>query len=77
MTKAEFIKVVKDHMRNNKNQWLNQRFIVDGKNVGIKLFNKSIQAMEIDGVRYGGVWEIPTQKQVVEIISNRIEGRGN
>lgn len=68
MSKAEFLKMVKDHMRNFKNQWLNGTFEVDGHKVAIKLFGKSIQRLEIDGLSCGGIWDIPTQKQVIEHI---------
>lgn len=72
MTKAEFIAMVKNHMRNNKNTWLNGTFEVDGHIIGIKLFDKSIQNMTIDGLSTGGMWDIPTQKKVLEIISRYI-----
>lgn len=72
MTKAEFLAMVKSHMRKHKNEWLNGTFEVDSHIVGIKLHGKSIQNMTIDGFSTGGMWEIPTQKRVLEIISEKI-----
>lgn len=68
MTKSEFLKMVKDHMRDYKNQWLNGTFDVDGRKVGIKLYNKSIARLEIDGLCCPGGWDIPTQKEVISRI---------
>lgn len=72
MTKAEFLAMVKNHMRKHKNEWLNGTFEVDGHIIGIKLFETSIQKMTIDGLNTGGMWDIPTQKRVLEIISKEI-----
>ena len=72
MTKAEFLAMVKNHMRKHKNEWLNGTFEVDGHIIGIKLHGKSIQNMTIDGFSTGGMWEIPTQKRVLGIISGKI-----
>lgn len=72
MTKSDFLAMVKNHMRKHKNEWLNGTFEVDGHIIGIKLFGKSIQRMTIDGLNTGGMWDIPTQKMVLEIISEYI-----
>lgn len=74
MTKQEFLTMVKNHMRTHKNEWLNGTFEVDGHMVGLKLYGKSIQNMTIDGMSTGGMWDIPTQKKVLEIISEKIGG---
>ena len=73
MTKSEFLAMVKNHMRNFKNQWLNGVWTVDGKTVGIKLYGKSIQNMTIDGANTGGIWDIPTQKRVLEILEGYLD----
>lgn len=73
MTKQEFIAMVKNHMRNFKNSWLNGTYTVENHQVGIKLYGKSITAMHIDGMAFGGVWDIPTQKRVLEIIAERLD----
>lgn len=73
MSKAEFLKMVREHMRTNKNSWLIGNYEVDGHNVGIKLFNKSIQNLVIDGLSCGGRWEIPTQKEVIQHIENYLD----
>ena len=72
MTKAEFLTMVKTHMRTRKNDWLSGIYTVDNHTVGIKLYGKSIQNMTIDGFSTGGIWDIPTQKRVLEIISDKI-----
>ena len=72
MTKTEFLTMVKQHMRNNKNQWLSSYFNVDGKKVGIKLFNKYLQILEIDGLYCGGC-EFKTQKELIQYINDNID----
>ncbi len=74
MKKMEFLAMVKNHMRTHKNEWLNGTFEVDGHTIGIKLYGKSIQNMTIDGFSTGGMWDIPTQKKVLEVISEKIGG---
>ncbi len=74
MTKQEFLNKVKTHMRTRKNEWFNEMNEVDGHMVGLKLYGKSIQNMTIDGMSTGGMWDIPTQKKVLEIISEKIGG---
>lgn len=74
MTKSDFLAMIKNHMRKHKNEWLNGTFEVDGHIIGIKLFGTSIQRMTIDGLNTGGMWDIPTQKRVLEIISEKIGG---
>lgn len=38
MSRDEFIKEVKNTMRNNKNSWYNKLIEVDGKTIGLKMF---------------------------------------
>ena len=73
MTKAEFIELVKAHMKNNKNSWLNGIYLVDTHNIGIKLWmdatKASIHRMQIDGLQTGGIYEM-TQKKTIEVITD-------
>jgi len=73
MTKAEFIELVKAHMKNNKNSWFNEINVVDGHNIGLKLWmdrtKASIHRMEIDGLNTGGIYEM-TQKKTIEVITD-------
>lgn len=71
MTKAEFLEMAKLHMRNNKNHWLNGTYIVDGHLVQIKMFNKYIQIMYVDGLYCGGC-EFKTQKAVIEYLQEAV-----
>lgn len=68
MTKSEFIAMVKNHMRNFKNQWLTGCYPVEENLVSIKLYNKSIQVLSINGERCPSVWDLPTQKAVIQFI---------
>jgi hypothetical protein len=72
MTKTEFILDIKNHLRNKKNEWYNKRIEVDGKIVGLKFYGKSVQKLEIDGLNYGGLWDIATQKEMIEYITKDI-----
>lgn len=72
MTKQEFLKMIKSHMRCNKNKWLMNVFIVDAHLVKIKLFNKYLQILEIDGLYCGG-YEFQTQKELIQHIDDCFE----
>ncbi len=73
MTKAEFMQHIKDHMKNCKNSWINQYFIVDGHTVGLKLWmdrtKASIHRMTIDGLQTPGHYDM-TQKKTIEVIAD-------
>lgn len=68
MSKKDFTEIVKCHMRNHKNKWLMGRYHVDSHEVDIKLFNKYIQILTVDGIYCGGC-EMRTQKEVIEYIN--------
>ena len=72
MTKAEFISDIKNHLKTKKNEWYNKRIEVDGKNVGLKFYGKNVQKLEIDGLDRGGLWDIATQKKMIEYITKDI-----
>lgn len=73
MTKEEYLQDVKNHLRNNKNEWYNKRVLVDGHSVGLKFFGKDMQRMEVDGIQYGGLYDIPTQKAFLKTISDNMD----
>lgn len=70
MTKIEFLADVKSHLRNNKGNWYNKRMDVEGLNVGLKFYGKSIQRLEVNGINYGGLYDIPTQKEFLQYIES-------
>lgn len=71
MTKAEFLQHIKNHMKNNKNSWINQYFFVDGHKIGLKLYTgtktTTINRLEIDGLMTPSFYDL-TQKKVLETI---------
>ena len=71
MEKAEFLQEVKNHMKNNKNSWINQYFIVDGHKIGLKLYmgtkTATINRLEIDGLNAPSLYDL-TQKKAIETI---------
>ena len=73
MTKAEFIELVKAHMKNNKTMWFNELNTVDGHTVGLKLWmdrtKASIHRMTIDGLQTPGLYDL-SQKKTIEVITN-------
>ena len=76
MSRDEFIKEIKSVMRNNKNQWYNEKTIVDGKIIGLKMFidkKTSIQRLEADdGCGMPSFWDI-TQKEALSKINEVLE----
>lgn len=72
MKRIEFLADVKSHLRNNKNEWYNKKLEVDGHVVGLKFYGKSIQRMEKDGMNYGGLYDIPTQKAFLAVIEEML-----
>ena len=73
MSKQEFLKMVKDFMRNYKNQWLKTQVEVEGHIIEIHLFNKSVPTFKIDGMHAAIGWDIPTQKEVIERIDRYLK----
>lgn len=75
MTKAEFLEAVKNHMKNCKNSWINQYFMVDGHKVGLKLYmsikTATINRLEIDGLNAPSLYDL-TQKKALETIDEYI-----
>lgn len=76
MTSKEFIKEVREHLRNHKGEWYNHLRLVDGHEVGLKFYGLSIQILRIDGVDHGGLWGIPTQKAFVAYIEGAMIASG-
>ena len=76
MTSKEFIKEVRDHLRNRKGAWYNHLRLVDGHEVGLKFYGRSIQILRIDGLDHGGLWDIPTQKAFVAYIEGAMIASG-
>lgn len=72
MTKTEYLAKVKSHLRNKKSEWFMSSDLVDGKAVLLKFYGKSIQRLVIDGQHHGGLYDIPTQKKMIEYISDAI-----
>ena len=76
MSRDEFIKEVKNTMRNNKNSWYNKLLEVDGKTIGLKMFidkHISIQRLEAaDGCGMPSMWDI-TQKEALNAISKVLD----
>lgn len=73
MTKAEFLELVKAHMKNCKNSWINQYFTVDGHTIGLKLWmdraKASIYRLEIDGLQTPSAHDL-TQKNTLAFIAD-------
>lgn len=73
MTKAEFMQHIKDHMKNCKNSWINQYFIVDGHKIGLKLWmdrtKASVYRFEIDGLQTPSAHNL-TQKNTLAFIED-------
>lgn len=76
MTSKEFIKEVREHLRNHKGEWYNHLRLVDGHEVGLKFYGHSIQTLRIDGVDHGGLWDIPTQKAFVAYVEGAMIASG-
>ena len=72
MTKQEFLSDIKNHMRAHKGEWLMRNFDVDGHSVYLKLYGKSISNLRIDGMEYGGLWDMGTQKAVLNYLDECI-----
>ena len=71
MNKTEFIKIIKDHQKNNKNKWFNAGYLVDGKTIQLKFYNKYIQAFYINGLYIPG-GEFKTQKEFIQFIETNL-----
>lgn len=76
MTSKEFIKEIRDHLRNHKGEWYNHLRLVDGHEIGLKFYGHSIQILRIDNVDHGGLWDIPTQKAFVAYVEGAMIASG-
>ena len=73
MTRKEYLTGVKEHLRNHKREWFNSLDIVDETHVGLKFSGRSIQRLTVDGVDFGGLWDIPTQKAFLAEIEKALD----
>lgn len=73
MTRKEYLLKIKEHLRNHKKEWFNSLDIVDGKTVGLKFYGRSIQRLTVNGVDFGGMWDIPTQKAFLAEIEKALD----
>lgn len=73
MTTNEFLAIVKNHLRNHKGEWFNAAHTVDGHYVQLKFYGMSIQAMRVDGLEFGGLYDIPTQRAFLATIRQNVE----
>lgn len=76
MTSKEFIKEVREHLRNHKGEWYNHLRLVDGHEIGLKFYGRSIQILRINGVDHGGLWDIPTQREFVKYLEGALISAG-
>ena len=73
MTRKEYLAEVKEYLRNHKNEWFSSLDIVDGKSVSLKFYGHSIQRLTVDGVEFGGLWDIPTRKAFLAEIEKALD----
>lgn len=80
ITKLEFLQIVKKHPKNN---WLNGRYIVDNKPIGIKSYNNWVQIFErncissLDNSVYPvreGSPEFKTKKALLVWLESKLDG---
>lgn len=72
MTLQEFLSEIKYHMRHYKDAWYEFAGMVDDKAVQIRLYGKSIARLCINGLDYGGLWDMGTQKAVLTYIEKAL-----
>lgn len=72
MTTQELLTEIKYHMRHYKESWYGFAGMVDGKAVQIRLYGKSIDRLRINGIEHGGIWDMGTQKAVLNYIENAL-----
>lgn len=71
-TEADFVSHVRKHMRTMPNDWLIECCTVDNHAVKLRLYGKSIAELDIDGLAYGGLWDMSTQKEVLRYLTESL-----
>jgi hypothetical protein len=58
----EFIKIINQLRRANKNDWFYTDYQTSGKKIVIKCYNTYLQILRIDNINYGGLMDISVKK---------------
>ena len=68
-----FVKHVNKLRLDNKNKWYSLITNIGGLNIRLKGYNTSIQILDVDGVRYGGLMDASVKK-FNEVLYSAVKG---